>query len=90
MEEFLVAKFLSRLDFSFSSIEGHLLVNNNVPTLSNALSRVLHITTSNSESSSTIVSKHYVCLLMILVKRMARVKGVERNILKDHAYEQDG
>ncbi|KAL0454781.1 UNVERIFIED_CONTAM: hypothetical protein Slati_0817300 [Sesamum latifolium] len=52
-EDFLVAKFLSGLDNNLRVVRDHLLASDSVPTLSNALSRVLRVATGSSESFSS-------------------------------------
>ncbi|KAL0336490.1 UNVERIFIED_CONTAM: Retrovirus-related Pol polyprotein from transposon RE2 [Sesamum radiatum] len=52
-EDFLVAKFLSGLDNNLKIVRDHLLASDSVPTLSNALSRVLRVATGSSDSSSS-------------------------------------
>ncbi|KAL0386536.1 UNVERIFIED_CONTAM: hypothetical protein Slati_4545400 [Sesamum latifolium] len=47
-EEFLVAKFLSGLDSTLRATRNSLLSSDSVPTLSNALSRVLRISTGST------------------------------------------
>ncbi|KAL0293790.1 UNVERIFIED_CONTAM: hypothetical protein Sangu_3231200 [Sesamum angustifolium] len=46
-EDFLVAKFLSGLDNSLKVVRDHLLASDSVPTLSNALARVLRVATGS-------------------------------------------
>ncbi|KAK4397606.1 Retrovirus-related Pol polyprotein from transposon RE2 [Sesamum angolense] len=53
VEDFLVAKFLSGLDNSLKVVRDHLLASDSVPTLSNALSRVLRVATGSSDSISS-------------------------------------
>ncbi|KAK4386771.1 Retrovirus-related Pol polyprotein from transposon RE2 [Sesamum angolense] len=48
-----LAKFLSGLDNNLKIVRGHLLAGDSVPTLSNALSRVLRVATGSSDSSSS-------------------------------------
>ncbi|PIN00430.1 hypothetical protein CDL12_27069 [Handroanthus impetiginosus] len=56
--EFLVAKFLSGLHPNLRFVRDNLLANDTVPTLSNALSRVLQVaTTGSSEPLSTPTTK---------------------------------
>ncbi|KAK4406517.1 Retrovirus-related Pol polyprotein from transposon RE1 [Sesamum angolense] len=52
-EDFLVAKFLSGLDNSLKVVRDHLLASDSVPTLSNALARVLRVATGSSDSISS-------------------------------------
>ncbi|KAL0442259.1 UNVERIFIED_CONTAM: hypothetical protein Sradi_0164800 [Sesamum radiatum] len=52
-EDFLVAKFLSGLDNNSKMVRDHLLASDSIPTLSNALSRVLRVATGSSDSSSS-------------------------------------
>ncbi|KAL0286145.1 UNVERIFIED_CONTAM: Retrovirus-related Pol polyprotein from transposon RE1 [Sesamum angustifolium] len=52
-EDFLVAKFLSALDNNLKMVRDHFLANDSVPTLSNALARVLRVATGSSDSSSS-------------------------------------
>ncbi|KAL0289695.1 UNVERIFIED_CONTAM: hypothetical protein Sangu_2605800 [Sesamum angustifolium] len=52
-EDFLVAKFLSCLDNSLKVVCDHLLASDSVPTLSNALARVLRVATGSSDSISS-------------------------------------
>ncbi|KAK4395796.1 hypothetical protein Sango_1733900 [Sesamum angolense] len=50
---FLVAKFLSGLDNSLKVVHDHLLASDSVPTLSNALARVLRVAIGSSDSISS-------------------------------------
>ncbi|KAL0446502.1 UNVERIFIED_CONTAM: Retrovirus-related Pol polyprotein from transposon TNT 1-94 [Sesamum latifolium] len=52
-EDFLVAKFLSGVDSNLKVVHDHLLGNDSVSTLSNALSRVLCVATGSFESFSS-------------------------------------
>ncbi|KAL0319505.1 UNVERIFIED_CONTAM: hypothetical protein Sangu_2106700 [Sesamum angustifolium] len=52
-EDFLVAKFLSGLDNSLKVVRDHLLASDSVPTLSNALARVLRVATGSTDSVSS-------------------------------------
>lgn len=52
-EEFMVAKFLSGLDANLRPVRDSLLSSDKIPTLSNALSRVLRVTTGRSETPTT-------------------------------------
>ncbi|KAH6798462.1 hypothetical protein C2S51_034946 [Perilla frutescens var. frutescens] len=52
-EEFMVAKFLSGLDHSLRPTRDSLLASDNVPTLSNALSRVLRVATGRTDDGSS-------------------------------------
>ncbi|KAL0379295.1 UNVERIFIED_CONTAM: hypothetical protein Sradi_3235000 [Sesamum radiatum] len=52
-EDFLVVKFLFRLDNNLKVVLDHLLASDSIPTLSNALSRVLYVAIGSSESSSS-------------------------------------
>ncbi|KAL0379315.1 UNVERIFIED_CONTAM: Retrovirus-related Pol polyprotein from transposon RE2 [Sesamum radiatum] len=52
-EDFLLAKFLSGLDTNLSIVRDHLLASDSVPTLSNALSRVLRVTTGSIDSPAS-------------------------------------
>ncbi|KAL0311158.1 UNVERIFIED_CONTAM: Retrovirus-related Pol polyprotein from transposon RE2 [Sesamum angustifolium] len=52
-EDFLVAKFLSGLDNNLTVARDHLLASDSVPTLSNALARVLRVATGSFNSISS-------------------------------------
>ncbi|KAG6431871.1 hypothetical protein SASPL_103441 [Salvia splendens] len=51
-EEFMVAKFLSGLNADLQPLRDSLMASDDIPTLSNALSRVLRVSTGRTESTS--------------------------------------
>lgn len=51
-EEFMVAKFLSGLNADLQPLRDSLMASDTIPTLSNALSRVLRVSTGRTESTS--------------------------------------
>ncbi|XP_057799090.1 uncharacterized protein LOC131014928 isoform X1 [Salvia miltiorrhiza] len=52
-EEFMVAKFLSGLDADLRPVRDSLLSSDNVPSLSNALSRVLRVSTGRTDDATS-------------------------------------